>query len=250
MRNILIIVGILILCGVVVFFSFQGSSTTLPFSSNSGINWAFDGQKWQASSPPLCPDPLVIDSPVDLSLVSGILYPGQIRGDFKAHGGFRFDNRDANDIEVRAIMDGYVLKASRYEDGGEIQNFMFYVNDCGIMIMHDHLFTLTPKLQAVFDKLPVGRDGDSRTTNIEPKVFIKNGELLATEVGYKNFEGRKNIFIDFGLYDLRKPNGIKSDGEYAPYGICWFDYLGSEDGKKVRSLPAGGNEGKVSDYCQ
>lgn len=53
-------------------------------------------------------------------------------------------------------MDGYILKASRYEDfGEEIQNFLFYVNDCGIIVMHDHLLTLSPKIQAVFDKLPL-----------------------------------------------------------------------------------------------
>jgi len=253
--------------------SFENNSlppieNSLPPSENSlppsEVSWGFDsdGKKWKVrGNPPDCPNPLKLLAPVDVNLASGILYPGQVRGrDYKPHGGFRFDNRSTNDIEVRAIMDGYILKASRYDDGGEVQNFMFYVNDCGIMVMHDHLLTLSPKLKAVFDKLPINPNGDTRTTNIEPKVRIKKGDVLATEIGYKNFEGRKNIFVDFGLYDLRKTNGIDYDSvfrskhpninEYGVHALCWFDYLVSEDASIVRSLPAGGHEGKVSDYCR
>lgn len=221
----------------------------------SDVSWVYKEETWQVEgNPPDCPEPLILDSPVELTLVSGILYPGQIRGDFKAHGGFRFDNRDTNDIEVRAVMDGYILKASRYEDGGEIQNFLFYVNDCGIMVMNDHLLTLSPKLQQIFDKLPIGKDGDSRTTEITPRVILQKGEVMATEIGYKRSfstsKQKKNIFVDFGLYDLRKTNGTKSINEYSSYGLCWFDNLSLEDENLVRNLPAGGKEGKISDYCK
>lgn len=227
-------------------------------AQTKGINWQFDGESWRASeNPPSCPDPLIFPSPVDLNFVSGILYPGQIRGgDYKPHGGFRFDNRSDNNIEVRAIMDGYILKASRYEVNGEVQNMIFYVNECGIMVMNDHLLTLSSKLQKVYDKIPVGKNGDSRTTEINPRVYIEKGELLATEVGFKL---NKNIFLDFGLYDLRKTNGVNYDSnfkkthpsinEYGTHALCWFDNLSSDDNNFVRSLPAGGKEGKVSDYC-
>ena len=57
------------------------------------------------------------------------------------------------------------------------------------------------------------------------------------------------MFVDFGLYDLRKTNGVKS-GEYAGYARCWFDYLSPEQERIVRSLPAGGHEGKTSEYCR
>lgn len=193
------------------------------------------------------------------------MYPGQERGnDYKPHGGFRFDNRDDNNIEVRTIMDGYILKASRYEDfGEEIQNFLFYVNDCGIIVMHDHLLTLSPKIQAVFDKLPLNKNGDSRTTYIIPMVYVKKDEVLATQIGYENFPDgykNKNVFVDFGLYDLRKTNRVNYDSafrgkhpninEYGMYAVCWFDYLSNTDVTIVRSLPASGNEGKISDYCK
>lgn len=249
-----------------MFFLLQNRDEEFPFSpNNNDVSWMFDynTKVWQVSgTPPDCPEPLGLLSPIDVSLASAVLYPGQERGgDYKPHGGFRFDNRDTNDIELRAIMDGYVLKASRYDDEGETQNFMFYVNDCGIMVMHDHFFSLSPKLKALFDKLPVNKDGDSRTTFIEPKVYIKKGELLASEVGYKNFKGSKNIFVDFGLYDLRKTNGIvyssafradnPSIDEYGAYALCWLDYLKQPDKSIIMSLPgADGKSGKSSDYCK
>jgi hypothetical protein len=161
-------------------------------------------------------------------------------------------------------MDGYILKASRYEDfGGEIQNFLFYVNDCGIMVMHDHLLSLSSKLQTVFEKIPVNKNGDSRTTYITPLVRIKKGEVLATEIGYINFPGGyhdKNVFVDFGLYDLRKTNGVNYDSkfrtnysnidEYGTHALCWIDYLSSQEENVVRNLSAGIKEGKTSDYCK
>lgn len=264
---VLFIIAIFLIIVGIAFFLLNNKDDKFQFSlSNDSPDWIFDGESWKVSgTPPTCPGPLILTTPVDVKLVSGILYPGQERGnDYKAHGGFRFDNRDDNNIEVRAIMDGYILKASRYEDfSGEIQNFLFYINDCGIMIMHDHLLTLSPKLQAVFDKLPLNKNGDSRTTEIIPKVYLKKGELLATEIGYKNFPGgykNKNIFVDFGLYDLRKANGIiynnafrakhPNVNEYGTYAVCWFDYFSSEDEEIIRNLPDSGNEGKMSDYCK
>ncbi|MEK7070187.1 MAG: hypothetical protein AAB966_00090, partial [Patescibacteria group bacterium] len=128
---------------------------------------------------------------------------------------------------------------------------------------HDHLLTLTPKLQEMFDSLPLNKNGDSRTTYILPKVFVKKGEVLATQIGYRNFPGGykdKNVGVDFGLYDLRKTNGVNYDSafrakhpninEYGTYAVCWFDYFSSEDETIVRNLPATGNDGKVSDYCK
>jgi len=210
-----------------------------------------------------CPEPLVFPTPVDVSLASGILYPGQLRGgDYKPHGGFRFDNRADNKVEVRAIMDGYVLKAAKYDDGYDVQISIFFVSDCGMMVMHDHLLTLSPKLDEILKDLPIGQGGDSRTTEIS-RVDFEKGELLATEVGYPDFPGGsngKNIFVDFGLYDLRKTNGVVYDSgfrdkhpninEYGTHALCWFDYLLPDDERVVKSLPAGGNEGKTSDYCK
>ena len=263
MKIVLILIGVFgvgIVLFLVVWNKVSPNNNSSPTSS---VAWNFDynTKTWKVSgNPPACPDPLVIDPPVDVNLASGILYPGQLRGnDYKPHGGFRFDTRSTNDVELRAIMDGYIIKASKYLESGEPQVFIIYINDCGYMVMHDHLLTLSPKLEKAFENIPIGGEGDSRTTFLEPRVFVEKGEVLATEIGHKNFEGRKNIFVDFGLYDLRKTNGVNYDAafrannpnieEYGVHALCWFDYLSAEDESKVRSLPAGGKERKVSDYC-
>ena len=52
------------------------------------------------NSLPSCPTPL-LQTPVDLSKVTSILYPGQERGgNYKAHGGFGFDNATDNLVTV------------------------------------------------------------------------------------------------------------------------------------------------------
>lgn len=265
---VFIIFVVIVLVGGAIFFISDSKSDLKSLLQNRGkksaVSWQFDinSKSWQVSgSPRKCPDPLVFPSPVDVGLASGILYPGQIRGgDYKPHGGFRFDNRNTNDIEVRAIMDGVILKASKYLEFGEEQISFFYVNDCGIMVMHDHFLTLSPKLQSVLDNVPLGKEGDSRTTFIEPKVNIKKGEVLATEVGSRNFNGQKNIGFDFGLYDLRKTNGVVYDSsfrarfpmidEYGTHAICWLENLEEPDKSIVKSLPgADGKRGTSSDYC-
>lgn len=222
-----------------------------------------DVQK-KVSSTVVCPQPFTFTSPVDVGLVSGILYPGQIRGnDYKAHGGFRFDDLNSNNVEVRAIFDGVLVKASKYEDDWGLQYLLFYQNECGLMVMHDHLAEVSPKLQKVFDEISVGKNGDSRTTDLSHQnIKVEKGEILATKIGYENFPGganNKNIFIDFGLYDMSKANGVEYSDEFAAqnpnidsYGrnaLCWLDLLKEPEKSIVNSLKAGGAEGKVSDYC-
>lgn len=230
------------------------------------VNWRFgyESKEWTVSgTPPECPDPLEFPAPIDVTKATGIIAPGQIRGgDYKPHGGYRFDDTTDNNIEVKAIMDGYITKASRYEDDWGTQSMVFYVNDCGIMVMHDHLLTLTPKLEKMFESIPVGKNADSRTTEINPRVYLEEGELIATSIGYEDFpEGAfgKNIFIDFGLYDLRKTNGVEYSrefrknnpniNEYGTHAVCWIDSL-EEPAKSIsKKLPVTGNNNK-SDYCE
>lgn len=70
--------------------------------------------------------------PVDLSKVTAILYPGQERGgDFKHHGGFRFDNSKSDDIEVRAPLDGNLKEAQAYMEGDEVQYLFDFAHPCG-----------------------------------------------------------------------------------------------------------------------
>ena len=247
-----------------VFFLLKNNVDEFPFTSNNHPSWTFDGKSWQVSgTPPVCPDPLTVSSPVDINLVSGILYPGQERGnDYKPHGGFRFDKNTNNEVDVFAPMDGNLFKAARHLENGEVQYSLYFINDCGIMYKLDHIRELTTTFKEILNNIPMGGEGDSRTTEIQPAIFVSKGEHVAIKIGFENFPGgykNKNVFVDFGLYDLRKTNGVNYDpafrakhpniDEYGTYAVCWFDYLSNEDEAIVRSLPATGNSGKISDYC-
>ena len=89
----------------------------------------YDGQTWQVSGiPPPCPNPLIFTTPVNLSRVTSILYPGQMRGNaYKPHGGFRFDAPgETGDITVVAPMASTVYRASRSLDNGDSIHVRFY----------------------------------------------------------------------------------------------------------------------------
>ena len=229
--------------------------------SASAVYWNFDGSKWNASdTPPSCPEPLKLtNSPVDVSKATAILYPGQTRGNnYKPHGGFRFDGSKNEDISVKVPMDAYVTKGSRYIEQGETQYMFFFVNSCGIEYKFDHLLTLSSTFQALADKLPAAKVDDSRTTDFDPPVAVKAGDVIATAVGFKK---TGNASVDFGVYDLRAPNAASKNSIYATthdqyketdfFGICWFDLLPGSDAGTVKSLPAAdGQSGKTSDYCK
>lgn len=83
-----ITLGILLIIGAIYFF-YSPENVPLPIrnidsttrevsqSSQNNISWTFDGKSWQVNgNPPNCESPLKFPPPVDLSLVSGILYPG------------------------------------------------------------------------------------------------------------------------------------------------------------------------------
>ena len=231
------------------------------FAQDAKIDWYFDmeSNRWKVSgTPPECEEPLIFPSPSDLNLASSILYPGQIRGgDYKPHGGIRLDNLENNEVDVYAPMDGNLFMAARHLESGEVQYSLYFTNDCGIMYKLDHLRELTSKFNGIIEEIPMGGKGDTRTTQIFPSVFVGKGEYIATKVG---IEANKNIFFDFGVYDLRKTNGVVYDEEFiATYGsvsqfgtvaLCWLDYLEGEEKNIAKSLPGGdGINGKISDYC-
>lgn len=229
-----------------------------PPSSSSAVGWSYDGSDWKASgTPPACPEPLAIQSPVDVSLATAVLYPGQTRGgDYKAHGGIRFDGQKNDAIQVSAPMDAEVYEASRYIERGETQYLFVFIAPCGLMYRFDHLLTLSPAMRAIADTLPEAKPDDSRTTRIQPPVSVKAGDTIATAVG---FVSGPNVSVDFGFYDLRKKNIASQNASYAvshsvdqaQHAICWFDLLPAADAVKVKNLPAGdGVSGKSSDYCQ
>lgn len=200
-----------------------------------------------------CEKILTLETPVDLSLVTSILYPGQIRsGDYKPHGGFRFDENSDNRISIKVPIDSYLVRGSRSKTNGVVQYLFEFKNECNVLYRFDHLLILSPKLQAIADTLPAPIEGDSRTTNLDPIEFSV-GEEIAIEVGLPN-----NVFVDFGVYDYREENAASQTSELikqypsdlASHGVCWFDWLSPEDSIMVKSLPgADGVNGKESDYC-
>lgn len=226
-------------------------------SPSATVDWTFDGSTWQSNkTPPACANPVVIPSPVDLTLVSSILYPGQYRGgDYKPHGGFRFDNSSYDQITVTVPLDGRVVSASRYIESGEVQYLFDIYSACGIRVRFDHLFSVSPAFQAIADQLPAPKAGDSRTTKLATPVVVRAGDVIGTAVGTPT-----NPFVDFGVYDLRQQNSISSDADWAAehvnekemgwYGACWLTMLPTADANIVQSLPAADQaSGKTSDYC-
>ena len=201
-----------------------------------------------------CPTPL-LQTPVDLSKVTSILYPGQERGgNYKAHGGFGFDNATDNLVTVKIPLSGKITRVVRYKEIGEIQYLFEFEGDCGVSFKFDHLRKLTPKFEAVVNAFPIKED--TRTDPVSPPVAVMVGEVIATEVGFLN-----NVSVDFGVYDMRQKNEASKDPAWASahsqfpadsYGICWFNSLPQADSVEVKSLPSrdGTNNGKTSDYCK
>ena len=114
-----------------------------------------------------CPEPFAFQMPVDISKATSVLYPGQVRGgDYKAHGGFRFDRSHPNEITVIAPYDAEVIAGARYPVNGEIQYTFDFSHPCGIRYRFGHLLTLSPKFQAIADKFPLPEGVDSRTTQV------------------------------------------------------------------------------------
>jgi type II secretory pathway pseudopilin PulG len=227
------------------------------------ITWQYDEQqaKWVTTggTPPACPSPLFSRSPVNASLATGALYPGQYRGnDYKSHGGFRFDKSKSTDIQVWLPIDAKITAASRYLENDEVQYMLAFTNDCGISLRFDHLLTLSSKFKKYADKLPAAMPEDSRTTPVNPANKYKAGDLVATAVGHPS---NHNISVDFGVYDLRQANQISANPKWTDlhqtnksldwYGICWFGLLPAADAAKVSALPPGDiTSGTISDYCQ
>lgn len=226
------------------------------------VSWSQTENGWKASgTPPTCPESLV-RLPVDISLVTSILYPGQRRtGGYKPHGGFRFDKVSSNNVSITAPFDAEVVRGARYSVNGDPQFTFDFIHPCGYMYRLGHLLTLSPKLSEIAAKLPVNGEGDSHDMAINSREEFKAGELIATATGItRNGSGPSeiNVFVDWGVYDLRTKNQASRDVAWAAqhpseteqHALCWFDLLSAEDEAKVRALPSSdGQSGKNSDFC-
>lgn len=223
------------------------------------VVWEYDGQKWSPrGAAPDCPDPISTDAPTDVSKATSVLYPGQTRGgDYKPHGGLRFDGSANDDITVTAPLDAHLVAAARYIEMGEVQYLLEFQTPCGLAFRFDHLLTLSEAMQQAVNRLPAPKINDSRMTRFDSPIRVKAGEIIATAIG---FTANKNVGFDFGLYDLRTPNvaskdeafaaAHQSDRPYTFYGLCWLNNIKGEAASQLRKLPGGDNiAGKTSDYC-
>ena len=124
------------------------------------------------------------------------------------------------------------------------------------MTRFGHLRELPVNLQKIADRLPEA-SASSTIENVNPPIFIKQGEVLATKVGITS---EKNTFFDWGVYDYRQENEASKSpayktahpqGEHAWHAVCWLDdWLPANDTAALGKLPAGGGEnGKSSDFC-
>jgi hypothetical protein len=220
----------------------------------AGGGWQLTTSGWtyQGADLPACPDPLQVSAPVDVHLATSILYPGQTRGEYKPHGGFRLDGKP-NEVQVHVPLAGSIVRGARLLVEGHLQSGFDVITPCGIMVRLGHLATLAPRIQARFEELPGPTEGDSRTTNFSPPIAVDAGDLVATAIGLPG-----NTFLDFGVYDLRRPNAKATDAawasthdaELAQHAVCWLDLLPAGDRELVEALPPGDpTAGRASDYC-
>lgn len=238
-----------------------GSQQGQQLGSANSITWSPTADGWRANgTPPVCPAPLVIEPPVDVARATSILYPGQTRGgNYKAHGGFRFDSNADNAIAVHAPMAGSVVLGARYLVSGEVQYTFDIMSPCGIMNRLGHLLVLAPRMQAIADRFPAPQENDSRTTFVSPPVPVAAGELLATQVGVTR--PAPNVFLDWGVYDYRSTNASAAspvwagqhaqDFALAGHALCWLELLPPQQKARVATLPAADPaSGRTSDFCR
>jgi hypothetical protein len=268
--GIIEIIIVAVVLAVVGFIAWRVLSPSNPGPYGSGpgfVEWSFDGSKWNPNgTAPACESPLAIASPADVTKMSAVLMPGQVRGcDFKPHGGLSSADPYYNDVTVSTVRDAYLYRGARYiaqDDGGETQvQYMFdFMDSCGVMFRLDHLADLTDQFKAYADRLAEPKPEDSRTSMFDDHPFIPKGTIVATAIGIK---ASKNSFFDFGVYDLRQPNEASktdlyktdslriSDKEQSFFAVCWFDLLQGNDKQVVAGLPQrNGSPQGDSDYCK
>jgi hypothetical protein len=222
--------------------------------------WQQSENGWRSTqAPPACPAQPMMQAPADLSKATAVLYPGQTRGgNYKPHGGFRFDGTANDKVQVTAPVDGFIVRGGTYLAEGEPQYTFDIMHNCGVMYRVGHFRALPDNLKKIADTWPAPQEGDSRTQQVNPPLYVKRGEVLATSVGIVK---SNNTFFDWGVYDYRQQNQASQstayqqahmqDKELSWHAVCWFDWLSQSDRSKVTSLPAGDpGSGKTSDYCK
>ena len=121
------------------------------------------------------------------------------------------------------------------------------------------LFTLAPKFKSIFDApFPAAVYNNSTTTDLQPPLEVKAGEVVATAVGLSGSASLpKAVFVDFGTWDQTKENEASKDQAFAELhsqdrmariGLCWIDLLPPADALKVRNMQVS-SQNRRSDFC-
>ncbi|HSX34479.1 MAG TPA: hypothetical protein VLF62_02435 [Candidatus Saccharimonadales bacterium] len=235
--------------------------------ATSEVRWSYDSKKdaWYVSAgkAPTCKEPLVFGyTPVPLAEATSVGFPGTYRGkSYKVHGTFAL----AKSSEVKLPADATLSGLARYYEGdpAEIQYAVSFEMDCGISFYFDHLYTLSPKLQQLANKLPEPKVNDTRVNpnDAPPRIKLKAGDIVATATGAHK---STRYGIDFGVVDYRQRNKISYNAQWRAlhssykssewYGTCWFNMLPGADASKAKELSVVQADTRkvakfVSDYC-
>lgn len=266
---IIIAIAIAGVLGVILYKNFtkNTNTTTMNANTDTAVRWEYNQQEneWFVAqgTAPACKEPFVFDhTPVDLHNVNNVGFPGTYRGkDYKVHGTFALGESSIVKLPAEATLSGMV----RYLEGNpaELQYKVNFEMDCGISFYFDHLYALSPQLQALADTLPEPRLNDTRVNPNEapPRIIMRAGDIVATATGSHQLQ---RYGIDFGVIDYRKPNAISHNQKWATlhdnfkatewYGVCWFAMLPGDDAEKAKQLSAvqfdtNRTAKLVSDYC-
>ena len=191
-------------------------------------------------------------TPVDLSLVTSVSPPGQLRGnDYKGHGLFRVPSTETTVVMPAAAE---LYEGSRYIQSGEVQYLLYFRLPSGLVFIFDHVLDPSAQVLAAFEGAPAPPVDDSRTYALIRTSFAA-GEVVATAIG---FRADGNAFLDFGVYDLTTRNAASASAGFAgdPTGwrdanaLCWYAMFGPEAEAAIRAVVATASmESGASDIC-
>jgi hypothetical protein len=146
-------------------------------SGESDAIWRFNGVEWSPNSAaPNCEEPLGLLTPVDLTNVTSALWPGQQRGAYVAHGGFRFDNAVDSNVIVRAPIGSSLVQASHYLESGSPQWLLFFSVPCGFFYRFDHVLEVSAEMAEALKDVPLGGQGERKQDYVhQPSVPGQQG---------------------------------------------------------------------------
>jgi len=262
----LLLVAVLLVTGVVGAVGYRVISRPAD-KQNAAVRWSYDNAKnaWYTSqgTAPACKEPYVFDySPVNVDDATSVGFPGTYRGkSYKVHGTFSLSKSSEVKLPADATLDGM----SRYYEGepAELQYAVHFETDCGVAFYFDHLYTLSPRLQELANRLPEPKRNDTRVSpnDAPPRIKMNAGDTVAVATGAPAV-GRYGI--DFGVIDYRHRNKISQNRQWVAlhnsysasewYGACWFDMLPGGDAQKAKDLSVVQADTRrvakfVSDYC-